>query len=168
MQCAVKYGETGAEGYLIADLYTTHVKSINSVVSKCGNELIQWPWIGITSIYQSIQSCCWVHMDRLNQVKRITEMIQTYQSINSIPIYVDIFWNIFYFVDLFLEIPQAKYDRSIHIWIWLKKILSSRQTRINLRCGLCFKYIRILSSFHQNSRNVMFIQQKKEKLIIKM
>ena len=40
-----------------SDLYTTHAKSIISIMAKCENVLMQSPWIGITWIYQSIQSC---------------------------------------------------------------------------------------------------------------
>ena len=58
-------------------------------------------------------------------------------------------------------------DRSIHIWLWLKKTLSSGQTRLNLKWEFCFKFIPISSSFYQNSINVMFIQQYKENLILK-
>ena len=71
--------------HVARDLYTTHAKSINSIVAKCENVLIQSPWIGITWIYQSIQSVTkYLHMNRLDQVKRMTQMIQFNQSINSI------------------------------------------------------------------------------------
>ena len=40
-------------------------------------------------------------MNRLNQVKGMTQMIQPNQSINLIYTYVDLFWEIFYFVGLF-------------------------------------------------------------------
>ena len=60
---------------------------------------MQSPWIGVTWIYQSIQSCYWVHMNRLNQVKRMTQFIQSNQSINQIYILTS-FWKT-HFVDFF-------------------------------------------------------------------
>ena len=85
--------------YSWADLYTTHTKSINSIVAKC-KKCIDSITMNRYSLNIPInQSCYWVHTNRLKQVKRMTQMIQSNQSIHSI--YAP-FWKI-YFVDLFLE-----------------------------------------------------------------
>ena len=61
-----------------------HTNVINSIVAKCENVLIQSPSIGITWICQSIQWCYKVPMNRLNQVKRMTQMIHSNQSTHYI------------------------------------------------------------------------------------
>ena len=53
-------------------------------MAKCENALIQSSWVGITWIYQSIQSRFQVHMNRLNQLTRITQMIQSHRYISQL------------------------------------------------------------------------------------
>ena len=81
-----------------SDSYTTQVKSINSIVAKCENVLIQSPWIGkleytinsimLLSTYESIQS------------SQKNDSNDSIKSINST--YMLTFWKT-YFVDLCLE-----------------------------------------------------------------
>ena len=94
--------------------------SFNSIVLKCENILIQSPWIGITWICQSNQSCYWAQVNRIIQPTRITQMIR---SILSNQYIVDLFSETFDFVSLFFSIfwinsiLWLKLNNWIIIWI---------------------------------------------------
>ena len=97
-------------------LYTTHAKSINSVVAKCENNLnIPINSIMLLSTYESIQS------------SQRTDSYDSIKSINQLKIYVDLFWEIFNFVHLFgifwinsidtiIPAPQSQSTQSPTLW----------------------------------------------------
>ena len=53
---------------ILADLYTTHSKPIDSVTAKCGNYSTQSHWIVRMHLSHSIHSSWKIHMFRLNQL----------------------------------------------------------------------------------------------------
>ena len=117
---------------LLPDLHTIHAKSINWVIGKCGNVLIQSPWIGITWIHLSIQSCYLVHINRLkskewlkwfNQINQWTQYI-CWPFFGKHSISLTFFWKTYDFVDLFwifwinsiIPIPQSQSTQSHTLW----------------------------------------------------
>ena len=82
----------GIRRVMRADLYTSHDKSINPIVAKCENVLIQSPWIGMTW-NQSFQSYYYTYESSQSSQKNDSDV--SIKSINQLNMCIHFLENLF-------------------------------------------------------------------------
>ena len=104
------------------DLYTTHVKSINSMVAKCENVLIQSPRIGIPWMNIPINSIMLLNTSICINSTRLKEWLKWFNCSNQSNQYICWLFGKTYFLDLFLENVRFHWPFFLDMIFWINAI----------------------------------------------